>query len=83
MNKLLLDIICPSTGKTYDFWVAKNLLVESALEKIAKEISNFESNPVLFKDIYSMLLYSPRGMLDKKISLKEAGVHSGDTLMLI
>ena len=68
MNKLLLEVICPSTG----------------IVKLAKEISLKEGNPDLFADIDSIILLSTKfGALDLKFTVAASGLCSGDTVLLI
>ena len=84
MNKLLLEVICPSTGKHYDFWISKKLHISEVIVKLAREISSKEGNPDLFADIDSIILLSTKfGALDLKFTVAASGLCSGDTVLLI
>ena len=84
MTKILVEIVCPSTGRHYDFWLAKKLTVDSAIEKLAFEIQHCENNTSLFNNTRDLILFkAPCYILDRKTSLLQLGIKSGDTLVLI
>lgn len=84
MTRMLVEINCPSTGRHYDFWLSKNLTVDTAIEKLSFEIQHFENNPALFSNTRDLILFkAPKSILDRKTTLLNAGVKSGDTLILI
>lgn len=84
MNKLLLEINCPSTGKTYDFWIAKKMVVDDVITNLAEKIQYCENNNTLFSNTRDLILFKPpKYILDRKTSLTNLGIKSGDTLVLI
>lgn len=84
MYRLLLEVVCPATGKHYDFWISKKLRISEVIVKLAKEISAKEGNPDLFVDLDSIILLSTKfGALDLKFTLGASGLCSGDTVLLI
>lgn len=84
MNKILVEINCPAAGRRYDFWLAKKLTVENAIDKLVFEIKHYENNSSLFFNIRDVVLCSSKkGVLDRKVTLEQADIKSGDTLMLI
>lgn len=84
MNKLLLEVVCPATGKHYDFWIAKKLRISEVIVKLCYEISHKENNPTLFGDTDTIILLSTKtGALDLRFTLSAAGVCSGDTVILV
>ena len=84
MTNLLVDIRCPSVGREYDFWLSKRLTVEAAIDKLIFEIKNYENNSSLFFNSRDVVLCSATlGVLDRKVTLEKANIHSGDTLILI
>lgn len=84
MNKILVEILCPLTGRRYDFWLSKKLTVENAIEKLSFEIKNYENNASLFADNRDLVLFhESKFILDRKTTLYLAGVKSGDTLVLV
>lgn len=84
MTKLLLEVVCPATGKHYDFWISKKLRISEVIQKLIYEISYKENNPGLFGDVESIVLFSTKyGVLDLRFTLSAAGICSGDTVVLI
>ena len=83
MTKLLLEVFCPATNKSYDFWVSKKLTIAEVRDKFAYEIAHKEKSTDLFKDPERVLLFSTKfGALDLRYTLAGAGLCSGDTLIL-
>ena len=84
MNKILVEIQCPSTGKKYDFWLAKKMTVDNVIENLAFEIQHCENNTSLFVNTRDLILFkAPKYILDRKTTLLKLGIRSGDTLILI
>lgn len=84
MYKILLEVICPATGKHYDFWISKKLRISEVIVKLVSEISAKEANPELFADIDTIILLSTKfGALDLKLSIGATGLCSGDTVLLL
>ena len=85
MKKLLIQVFCPSTSKSYDFWIPSKMTVQKAIELICDDIRDFENNPGLFADASGLLLYSE---LEEKpllpdLTIAQTGVRSGDRIALI
>lgn len=85
VNQILVEVFCPATSKTYDFWIPKKMLVGSAVEKLSEEICAFESNERLFGPRDEVLLCSrgTRMTLPRNDSLEACGVKSGDKLAIL
>ena len=84
MNKILVEINCPSTGKTYDFWLAKKMIVDDVIENLTNTIKHCENNMSLFPNTRDLILFkAPKYILDRKMALSALGIKSGDTLVLI
>lgn len=84
MTKLLIEIVCPSTGRRYDFWLSKKMLVEDVIEALVFNIKHNEGNLELFSNPLDLILFKPIDyILDRKATLEQLGVQSGDTLILI
>ncbi|ALU13049.1 secretion system protein YukD [Eubacterium limosum] len=85
MNKILVEIICAATAKSYDFWIPKKMPVSLIIEKIVADICLFEVNDALFDDEKGIYLYSyEQGLfLNRAQTLLEAGVKAGDRLLII
>ena len=80
---ITIDVYVPMIGKTYDFSIDENIIVETIIEEITELIiqkENFVSSEV--SDMY-LFSNSDNQMLNKMFSLKENGIDTGDQLFLI
>lgn len=80
---ITIDVFVPMIGKTYDFSIDENIIVETIIEEITELIiqkENFVSSEV--SDMY-LFSNSDNQMLNKMFSLKENGIDTGDRLFLI
>lgn len=80
---ITIDVFVPMIGKTYDFSIDENIIVETIIEEITELIiqkENFVSSEV--SDMY-LFSNSDNQMLNKMFSLKENGIDTGDQLFLI
>lgn len=85
MDEVLVEIICPATSKTYDFWLAKKMTVEQAAIRAAKDIMLYELNERLFdmeKPLF-LYLYENRVLLKHTHTVEHSGVRSGCRLILL
>lgn len=85
MDKILIEVACPATSKKYDFWVSKKLPVGKVQEKLIQEIRGFEKSNALFCDGDDIFLYSCSGqqVLAQGLTVEQAGIRSGDCLMML
>ncbi|MCC8070062.1 MAG: hypothetical protein LIO71_09990 [Ruminococcus sp.] len=84
MNKILVEIFCPSVSKNYDFWIPKKMNVQKAILIIMEEIKSHEENDNLFTNPNDIMLLSKTdGCLNKSLTFENQGVKSGDTLVII
>lgn len=83
MDKILVEIKCPSTSQSYDFRISKKLTAAEALRKIVDEIRLYEHNDKLFKD--KAVLFSPRlnCALNPEMTMVENSVCGGDVLVIL
>lgn len=80
---ITIDVYVPMIGKTYDFSIDENIIVETIIEEITELIiqkENFVSSEI--SDMY-LFSHSDNQMLNKMFSLKENGIDTGDKLLLI
>ncbi|MBE6853028.1 MAG: hypothetical protein E7505_06080 [Ruminococcus sp.] len=84
-KKILAEVVCPATSRTYDFVLEAGMTAGSALKKIAAEIINYERMDMLFSDIGSAELFCDESELPlaEDITLDEYGITSGSRLMII
>ena len=85
MDKILLEIICPATAKTYDFWISKKMSIEMVKQKVIDEIRNYEKNSNIFLDVSQIMFFDEKGNVLKceKMSIEQLSIQSGQRLMLI
>ena len=85
MNDYLINIYCPSTSKSYDFWIPKTMKVHDCIEQVCDAICEFENNQYIFKNRKALLLcsYLEKSALNASLTLDLAGVRSGDRLAIV
>ncbi len=85
MEKIIVEIKCPATSKSYEFRISKKLSVAEGMKKIISEIRGLEHNEALFTANDDISIFSVRGnnVLNKKMTFSENGVKSGDALMIL
>ena len=81
---VLVDIYVPSVDKTYDFQLNEGIEIRTVLEEISEMIGQKEHSRIVGStDELYLCHYKTKRVLDKRISLKEAGVVTGDKLLLV
>lgn len=85
MDKVLVEVICPATSKSYDFWIARQMTAGQAAARIAEDIMLHEMNDELFpdKDRIFLYFYENRALLNKEYTIEQSGVRSGCRLMVV
>lgn len=83
MDKILVEIKCPSTSQSYDFRISKKLTAGEALKKIVNEIQLYERNDKLFTG--NAILFSPRlnRILNPSMTMVENAVCGGDVIVIL
>ena len=85
MDKVLVEVICPATAKSYDFWIAKQAVVKNVARRIAEDIMLFEMNMELFdleKDLY-FFFYENRELMNEVYTIQQSGIKSGCKLLIL
>lgn len=84
MDRILVEIICPSLAKKWDFWISVNATVAETRKIIIDEITEYEKLGDLVNCLESVMIYNHSGeILNENFTIKESGVCSGDSLMII
>ena len=85
MDKIIVEVKCPASAKSYEFRISKKLAVSEGTEKIISEIRGFEQNKRIFSKDSGLSLFCGRlgNILNADMSFAENGVRSGDMLMII
>ena len=83
MDKTLLDIYLPLTGKHYDFWVPNSLQIQTAAELISQALQLVE--PDFYRSsANAALMYLDTGELQKPdATIGQIGFANGDRLALV
>lgn len=83
MAKVMFDILLPSTGRHYDFWVPEDMQMQTATQLIAEgmqvaEPDYYEATPD------AALMYVPTGEIqDPSATVEEIGFTDGDAFVLV
>ena len=85
MKEFLITFYCPSTAKSYDFWVPKAMKVEKLIHQICDAICEYENKQDIFSNREALILCSYLGefTIHKELSLEQAGIRGGDKLALV
>ena len=80
---ITIDVYVPIIGKTYDFSLDENILVETVTEEIVELIIQKE-NYATYENS-DMYLFSKKDSqaLNRSFSLKENGIETGSKLLLV
>lgn len=81
---ILVDIYVPSVDKTYDFQLNEGIDIRTVVEEISEMIGQKEHSKIVGStgDLF-LCHYKTKRILDKGESLREAGVVTGDKLLLV
>lgn len=85
MDKIIVEVKCPASAKSYEFRISKRLPVSEGMGKIISEIQGFEQNERIFSMDNGLSLFCARlgSILNTEMSFEENGVKGGDMLMII
>ena len=85
MNKILVEIKCPATSASYDFWVSKRMKLGEAKKKIIAQICAYEKNDELFEDESQVLLLhdSRQIFVETGETVQHAKIKSGDCIYIV
>lgn len=85
MDKIIIEVKCPASAKSYEFRISKRLPVGEGMGKIISEIRGFEQNEKIFSRDSELSLFCGRSgnILNADMSFEENGVKGGDMLMII
>ncbi len=82
--KVFIDVLTPGNGKTYEFQLDNNMTVGQVKRKLIDEITEMENGNITLLHEKTMLCdTNTRMQLDQTNTLKNEGVKSGHSLMLI
>lgn len=83
MEKILIEVFVPVSGKTYDFFVSEEMKLYEIKAAVCKMITEL-SFGVFIADDNSLLCYRENGLiLNINLSARELELENGSGLMLI
>ena len=83
LEKIIVEIKCPTLSESFEFRISKKLSVNEGIEKIISEIRSYAGNELVLSGDVNILSKKTGLVLNKKMSFTENGVISGDILMII
>ncbi|MCD7730550.1 MAG: hypothetical protein LUI05_03520 [Oscillospiraceae bacterium] len=84
MNVFTVEIICPSTSRSYDFKVSPEMRAGDMKKNIISDICLFEGLNNLWDDIDKLKLFRDDGsIISDNESMASAGIRNGSRIMII
>lgn len=81
--KILIEVITPGNGKTYEIMLDDKLTVGAAKEKIIEEIQAFENGCIAFAEGAALFDPDSRSCLPDNRNLHKVGLRGGQTVFLL
>lgn len=81
--KILVEVITPGNGKSYELMLDDKLSVGAAKEKIIEQIVAFENGYIGFDSDAALFSHTAHTKLPDYRNLRKAGVYSGYKLYLL
>ena len=85
MKKILIEVVCAATAKSYEFLLPAQMSVGVARKKIIEQIIAYEENEDLFQGTETILFcdMEQKEILNEKFTVEESGIYGGNRLILI
>lgn len=83
MNLITVEILCPSTSRSYDYRLPVKMQAGDIKRQIIEDIRIFEGIADLFGNEYDTHLYCENGCISDSDTPENAGVRNGDKIMII
>ena len=81
--RILLEVVTPGNGKTYELMLDDTLTVKTAKESIIEQIVAFENGNIDFDENVALFLPATQNRLLDHKNLRKAGVKSGQPILLL
>jgi hypothetical protein len=82
-NKVLINVLLPATGKTYDFWVPERMTAHDAALFVAEILGQRESSYFANTGSNVLALRETGAILEQNTTFAEHGITCGHELMLL
>lgn len=83
MNLITVEILCPSTSRSYDYKLPVKMQAGDIKKQIIEDIRIFEGIANLFENEEKIHLYCENGCIADSATPEYAGVRNGDKIMII
>ena len=83
MNLITVELLCPSTSRTYDFKLPVKMTAGETKKQMIEDIRSFEGLPELFENTENIYLYCDNGCISDDSTLENVGIKNGDRLMIV
>lgn len=83
MNLITVEILCPSTSRSYDYRLPVKMQAGDIKRQIIEDIRIFEGIADLFGNEDDTHLYCENGCISDSDTPENAGVRNGDKIMII
>lgn len=83
MNIITVEVLCPSTSRSYDYRLPVKMRAGNIKKQIIQDIRTFEGIAELFENEDKISLFCENGCIDDSDTLESAGVKNGDKIMII
>ena len=81
--RILVEVVTPGNGKTYELMLDDKLTVGAAKEKMIEEIQSFENGCIGFDEIVALFSPTSRAILPDNRNLRKVGLRGGQTVFLL
>jgi len=81
--RMIIEVITPGNGNTYEIVLDDKITVGMAKEKIIEQITVFENSNIVFDKSAALFSPSVKARLPEYKNLRKAGVRSGKTVYLL
>jgi len=81
--RLIIEVVTPGNGKTYEILLDDTLTVGAAKEKIIEQIITFENENIAFDKDVSLFSPVTKAPLPEYKNLRSAGVEGGQSIYLL
>ena len=81
--KIIIEVITPGNGKTYEMMLDDTLTVGAVKEKIIEQITAFENGNIAFDENVTIFSQVNQTVLPDHRNLRAAGVKGGQSVFLL
>lgn len=83
MNTIMIEVVCPSSSRTYDYKLPLRMKNENIKSRLIEDIRTFENLPELFSDESGISLYFNGVKLSGESTPEKSGLENGSVIVII